>query len=253
MSKKINFKALLVFLFGFFLVSISLLVSGFFLLPGFFSSQEIQVESVALEEKKSIEKPQKEEHSPNVTFISKATDGLSMEVRCGEGVKKGAEVALYLESQSSCSVQVLSGQRVLKTERTFEPLNTYFCFPPEGDACFSEEELTIKKADLLKASKKQKKVQKPKKENNSVNIASEEVIGPATLTISSDVQAKIFIDGKFIRNAPLIKHKVSSGKHRIIIAAADGKKKMFNLNAEDTITYMRAWSFNSNQWNKFSP
>ena len=121
-------------------------------------------------------------------------------------------------------------------------------FPKNDKVCFTSAEL--EKAEEEKKKKKTKKVYKPKKKNNAVNVATEEVIGPATLTISADVQAKIFIDGKFIRQAPLIKHKVSSGKHRIIIASEDGKRKMFNLDAEDAVSYVRAWSFTTNTWSK---
>ena len=81
MSRRINTKALLVFFLGFSLVSVVLLGVGFVLLPELFSVQEVQVESIAVEDR-SVQKEPEPAKLPNVTFINQAKDGVSMEVRC---------------------------------------------------------------------------------------------------------------------------------------------------------------------------
>ena len=58
-----------------------------------------------------------------------------------------------------------------------------------------------------------------------------------------NIEAKIFIDGKFIRQSPLIRHKMNYGKHRFHLAAPDGRVKMFQIEIESGKEYVYIWSF----------
>ena len=74
--------------------------------------------------------------------------------------------------------------------------------------------------------------------------------GPGALSISSDVQAKIFIDGKLIRSSPLFKYTMKSGKHRVYISHPDGRIKKFEVDMKPATEMIFMWSFAEKRWLK---
>ena len=133
----------------------------------------------------------------------------------------------------------------------------------EDSSCRTEKEhqavLAEKSQKKIEASQK-KVASKPSttKKSTPKNLKNEAeiiVTGPATLTISADSEAIIFVDGKKIRKAPLFKYDVSPGEHKVdIISQVDFKKrKTFTLQTESGMNYIRQWSFQDNTWLKKIP
>ena len=73
---------------------------------------------------------------------------------------------------------------------------------------------------------------------------------PAKITISADISAKIFIDGKLIGPAPIINKQISPGKHSVILAPVFGgmkDQKKFTIDVKPGKAIYQ-WSFNDERW-----
>ena len=74
---------------------------------------------------------------------------------------------------------------------------------------------------------------------------------PAKITISADISAKIFIDGKLVGPAPIINKQISPGKHSVQLAPASGgikDIKKFTIDVKPGKTMIYQWSFNDERW-----
>jgi hypothetical protein len=73
----------------------------------------------------------------------------------------------------------------------------------------------------------------------------------AKITISADISAKIFIDGKLIGPAPIINKQISPGKHSVQLAPAAGgiqAIKKFEIDVSPGKSAIYQWSFNDERW-----
>lgn len=73
----------------------------------------------------------------------------------------------------------------------------------------------------------------------------------AKITISADISAKIFIDGKLIGPAPIINKQITPGTHSVQIAPASGgikAIKKFSIEVKPGKTMIYQWSFNDERW-----
>ena len=259
-KKKLSLKDLILFLVGFLGVSITALGIGFFVLPLVLDSpnsatvsiEEVQTIPVEPQVEEKAE-PEKKQSPPNV-FL--ATQKSTMKVDCGEqNTGEGKKVALFLENSQTCSVSLDGTTAKVK----LNPDERYFCFFDDDSSCRTEKEhreVEAEKAKEKSAAKAVKKEVKSKGPSKSLKNEAEIIVtGPATLTVSADSDAIIFVDGKKIRKAPLFKYDVSPGSHKVdIISQVDFKKrKTFTLQTESGMNYIRQWSFQDNAWLKKIP
>lgn len=264
-KKKLSFKDLILFLVGFLGVSITALCIGFFVLPLVLDSS--QNSTVSVEQVDTIPPaPQKEEMQakepppPSKPNVFLTTQKKTMTVTCSEdNTGEGQNVEMFLESAQTCSVS-FDGTTV---KVRLSPDEKYFCFFDEDSSCRTEKEHQEVQAEKsqkkMEAEASEKKITsktaKTSARKNLKNEAEIIVTGPATLTISADSEAIIFVDGKKIRKAPLFKYDVSPGAHKVdIISQVDFKKrKTFTLQTESGMNYIRQWSFQDNTWLKKIP
>ena len=262
-KKKLSFKDLILFLVGFLGVSITALCIGFFVLPLVLDSPQTSTVSVEqvdttppAQQKEEVQA--KEPPPPPKPNVSLTTQKKSMTVKCSEeNTGEGQNVEIFLESAQTCSVSF--DDTTVKVR--LSPDEKYFCFFDEGSSCRTEKEHQEVQAEKsqkkIEAEASQKKAATAKKSTrkNLKNEAEIIVTGPATLTISADSEAIIFVDGKKIRKAPLFKYDVSPGAHKVdIISQVDFKKrKTFTLQTESGMNYIRQWSFQDNTWLKKIP
>ena len=163
-------------------------------------------------------------------------------------------MAIFLSKRQTCVIEY--GEETAKVQ--LSPDERYFCFFDSYSSCRTEKEHRAvdqekKAAKNVSQSKTKKAVKRaPRNLKNEAEIV---VTGPATLTISADSDAIIFVDGKKIRKAPLFKYDVSPGSHKVdIISQIDFKKrKTFTLQTESGMNYIRQWSFQDNTWLKKIP
>jgi serine/threonine protein kinase len=73
------------------------------------------------------------------------------------------------------------------------------------------------------------------------------------MTVSSDTTAKVFIDGKFIRNAPLYRYSLKTGSHQVHLAHSDGRVKRFEVTVQENQESIFLWSFYENRWLRQQP
>ncbi len=76
-------------------------------------------------------------------------------------------------------------------------------------------------------------------------------VTPAKVTISADISAKIFIDGKLVGPAPIINKQIAPGKHSVQLAPASGgikDIKKFTIDVKPGKTMIYQWSFNDERW-----
>ncbi len=262
-KKKLSFKDLILFLVGFLGVSITALCIGFFVLPLVLESPERT--SVTVEEVQEIpssapkQKKIAPEEPPPSSNVFLATQKKTMTVQCGEEEEReGKNVELYLKNPQTCSVSFDDTTTKVK----LNPDEKYFCFFDDYSSCRTEKEHQQVEAEKAKIAEKSASKAEPvvKKQEKSPrrslkNEAEIIVTGPATLTVSADSDAIIFVDGKKIRKAPLFKYDVSPGSHKVdIISQTDFKKrKTFTLQTESGMNYIRQWSFQDNTWLKKIP
>ena len=107
-----------------------------------------------------------------------------------------------------------------------------------------------------KPKRKRKKVQEvdevritPPKEVKPTKKVDDKI--PAKITISADISAKIFIDGKLVGPAPIINKQISPGKHSVQLAPASGgikDIKKFTIDVQPGKTMIYQWSFNDERW-----
>jgi hypothetical protein len=256
-NQKLNLKGLILFFVGFFIVAISALGVGFFVLPLLLDQQE-EVPQVTI-----VDLPTKEEvvveplKKPN-TFIS--VESGSLRILCGTIYEaEGKKVGFFFEEPTACSISHESN----KAEVKFLPNEEYLCFVDGFSSCRTKDEQ--RKADDEEevkhvASSAKLKIAAPKISNKKPksrikNEAEVVVTGPAMLTVSTDIESTVFVDGKKIRKAPLFKYEVSPGTHTVIIySEADAtKRKKFTIQTESGMNYIRKWSFQNDTWLKKIP
>lgn len=271
-NKKLNLKGLILFCVGFIVFATAALGVGFFLLPKFVQKSDqitVVVEELPKVESSQQDAPKKQE--PN-TFFS-AQEG-SLFVQC-EGIEKqeGSRVGIFLDDQAKCIVQ--RGQN--QTEITAQKETEYVCFAQSFSSCRTiaeQKEAEQKEAEQKEAAQKEaeqkKQAQKEKQEaknqpkeipkvtsntNRLKNEAEVIVTGPASISISADIDAVIFVDGKKIRKAPLFKYEVSAGPHKVTIVDIKdfSRRTEFSIDAESGMNYIRQWSFQDNTWLKKIP
>lgn len=257
-KKKLSVKDLILFLVGFLAVSITALGVGFFVLPLVLedsSSDVVTVEEVQTETPKVQVEPKVEEVKPPPPNVLLATQSRTMRVMCdGDQTGEGQKVDIFLSKKQTCSIEY--DKKTVKVQ--LSPDERYFCFFDGYSSCRTEKE--HKTVEQEKAAQKKAVQAKPTKQVKKTsgtlkNEAEVIVTGPATLTISADSDAIIFVDGKKIRKAPLFKYDVSPGSHKVdIISQVDFKKrKTFTLQTESGMNYIRQWSFQDNTWLKKIP
>ena len=74
---------------------------------------------------------------------------------------------------------------------------------------------------------------------------------PAKITISADQSAKVFVDGKLLGMAPIIKRQISSGKHSVQLAPVSGgikDIKKFTIDVTPGKSLIYQWSFSDERW-----
>ena len=259
-KKKLSLKDLILFLVGFLGVSITALGIGFFVLPLVLDTPNPA--TVSVEEVQTIpsqptvqEKVEIEEAKPPPNVFLVAQKG-SMKVDCeDQKTGEGEKVELFLEKPQTCFIELDSTVAKVK----LNPSERYFCFFDNEASCRTEKEHQEVQAEKAKkksiASKPKVKKKTASPPRNLKNEAEIIVTGPATLTVSADSDAIIFVDGKKIRKAPLFKYDVSPGSHKVdIVSQVDFKKrKTFTLQTESGMNYIRQWSFQDNTWLKKIP
>ena len=261
-KKKLNLKGLILFCVGFVVFSAAALGVGFFVLPMFLEPSDqpaVVVEELPKVEESTEQESEKKE--PN-TFFSAQKGEVS--VQCdGTDKAEGARVGLFVETTSKCTV--LSGTS--QAEITAEQGAEYICFASSFSSCRTieeQKEVEKKEAEEKALAEKQQSVKNQSKSTPKVtsggssrlkNEAEVIVTGPATMTISADIDAVIFVDGKKIRKAPLFKYEVSSGSHKVIIVDEKdfSRRKEFSIDTESGMNYIRQWSFQDNTWLKKIP
>jgi hypothetical protein len=70
------------------------------------------------------------------------------------------------------------------------------------------------------------------------------------ITIAADRPAKVFINGQFERDAPLINHPLNSGEYRITLARSSDvtQRKVFHAVINSGQTRLYHWSFEEARW-----
>ncbi|MEC7986669.1 MAG: serine/threonine-protein kinase [Myxococcota bacterium] len=109
---------------------------------------------------------------------------------------------------------------------------------------------TVTNTPVVKQTKTKTKIRAKKKKQKVEPTKKTEVkaLGYGQVTISADVTSRVYIDGKFVRSAPLVKHKLPLGKHRFTIANENGDRKNFSFTVQDGYFYLYQWSFYDNSW-----
>ena len=261
MSKKVvGIRGLIGLLAIIVVVVIAVLVGGLLLLPKITemltegNRAQNQVEVVQEETSPKKEPESIVEPDPNTRFASLGED---IFVKCGKGEGKGKEISLFLPSKISCTVRTDQEE----TKFLASPDEEYVCLTKEAFQCLTKIEYEQQK-ERSKVSKKPTskpkaptKKQKAKIDNNLKNEEELTVQGPAMVTIGSDLEAMIYIDGKKMRKSPLFKHSISPGKHTVIIVpVADPRRKhKFTIETESGVGYIRKWSFEQGLWLKKIP
>lgn len=244
-------------------VIIAVLVGGLLLLPKITDmltdkQQKVQQEEVVQEVVSTEKEAVKEapDPDPNTTFSSLTND---IEVKCGSREGNGKEVALFLSSNVRCEVRLAEDA----TDFLATPEEEYVCLIKETFLCltkkqYEEQKEAEAKKITQKSTTKKTSTKKPSAKKTSSNLKNEEEItvsGPATITIGSDLEAMIYIDGKKMRKSPLFKHTISPGKHTVIIVptADPMRKHKFTIETKSGVGYIRKWSFEQGQWLKKIP
>ena len=111
-----------------------------------------------------------------------------------------------------------------------------------------------------KPKPKRKQKSKPKPEVEDVRITAPKEVKPTKsvddalpgkVTISADISAKIFIDGKLIGPAPIINKQIAPGTHSVQLAPASGgikDIKKFTIDVKPGKNAIYQWSFNDERW-----
>ncbi len=128
--------------------------------------------------------------------------------------------------------------------------------PGDGEfEAMPEEDLKPVSKPKTKSKPKRRKPKPVVEEVDDARIAPSKTknddASPAKITISADQSAKVFIDGKLVGSAPIIKYQLSAGKHSVQLAPATGgikdiKKFTVDVSAGKNVIYQ--WSFNDDRW-----
>jgi hypothetical protein len=176
-----------------------------------------------------------------LVFVSHLPDGESFSITCS-GITKNHESRIYfvVPEGDSCLIKgVDSNGKKYLLEINAPKTGAYGCFINGEKNCSPEE---IKQVLPRRT--------KPTTQSSSTT----EVIEPGLLTISSVEESKVFIDGKFVRNAPIFKHKLQPGEHRIHLAPTQAPTEgeyavqVIPLNVKSGISYTYQWSFSEKKW-----
>ena len=170
---------------------------------------------------------------------------------CIVGVLFGIKQVLFTPTET------LETQPV-QMEQKIKELDIIDGTPGEGD--FEEMPPPVKKKSKVKTKKAPKPKPKledvedvritPPKETVNKDVVESRVDAntPATVTISADISAKLFIDGKLIGAAPVIRRKLTPGEHRIHVAPKSGVIKKFTIKVKPGKEFIYQWSFNDERW-----
>jgi hypothetical protein len=253
-NQKLNLKGLILFFVGFFIVAISALGVGFFVLPLVLEQQEETPQATVIELPEKEEVVEKPPEEPN-TFVSVSRG--SLQISCGTTHEAtGNKIGFYFAEATSCIIRKDEQQ----TEMMLQPKEDYLCFEDGFSSCrtkdqqaqFAEEASRIAESVV----KKPPAPAPTKKTGTRIKNEAEVVVtGPAMITVSADIESTIFVDGKKIRKAPLFKYEVSPGPHTVIIySLVDAtKRKKFTIQTESGMNYIRQWSFQNDTWLKKIP
>lgn len=88
----------------------------------------------------------------------------------------------------------------------------------------------------------------PKEEKKPDTTSDSQDANVGQVTISADKSAKIFIDGRLVGPAPVIRKKLSAGEHRIYIAPSAGTIKKFTIQVDPGVELIYQWSFDDERW-----
>jgi hypothetical protein len=58
----------------------------------------------------------------------------------------------------------------------------------------------------------------------------------------------VYIDGRYVKRAPIVKHEMTPGPHNITFAAADGRQHAFEIVVESGEEQRFVWDFDRNEW-----
>ncbi|MGC6509958.1 MAG: serine/threonine protein kinase [Myxococcota bacterium] len=77
-----------------------------------------------------------------------------------------------------------------------------------------------------------------------------EPVQSGLITVAADRPAKIFINGQYVREAPLINYALTEGEHRIILARSSDvtQRKVFHAVIQSGQNRLYHWSFEEERW-----
>lgn len=175
-----------------------------------------------------------------LTFISFLPDTKSLRVSCGSLEKTStSRVSIVIPKGDDCNIIATDSTGASSTVEVKKPNGgIYLCFSEGKLACVIGEEPTLTVEPSVRKETPPRSKSKPKKE----------IIAAGYITISSDEDAHVFINGIKIRKVPLFKHKLTEGSHRVHLGSVNGKIKTFTIEVEAQKNYTYKWSFAEEQW-----
>ena len=259
-NNKVGTKGLIGFLLTVFVVVVVGVAGGIYLIVNFLPKENSAPEPIVENVKEQVSKKEtkEEKSSPNTTILS---SDIKVRLRCGgEDFDAQKKHELYIKNQKKCIVHL--GES--KSNQTFYPNKSYTCLLLDTKvSCMDEENYKEHLAQLEKkeakvpspstgkrATKTKKKTTTARPRTDLKNEADVTVTGPGTITIASDIQAMIYIDGKSYRKSPLYKQKIKAGKHNVtIVPVSDpARQKKFRVEVKSGVGYMFKWSFEEGRW-----
>ncbi|MBN2798379.1 MAG: protein kinase [Deltaproteobacteria bacterium] len=97
-------------------------------------------------------------------------------------------------------------------------------------------------------------IDEPTEDPESIAALVEAPLAPVAqtgmLTISATQAAEVYVDGKFIRNIPLVRREFDAGHHIVTIVAMDGRRKSFDLELVAGEEVRKVWDFDRGEWKR---
>ncbi len=82
------------------------------------------------------------------------------------------------------------------------------------------------------------------------STGSAEEMAPGLLTVGARQDGEVYVNGRFVRKVPLLKHELPPGDHTVLIVASDGRRKQFEVSLETGVELRRVWDFDSGEWRR---
>ncbi|MFT6142169.1 MAG: serine/threonine-protein kinase [Myxococcota bacterium] len=113
---------------------------------------------------------------------------------------------------------------------------------------FVEEAPMERVVVVRRAPEPEVEILEPEQQAEVLEAPAPVATGPGFLTIGARQPAEVYIDGRYIRQVPLVRGELSSGSHLITIQALDGRKKVFEVDMEAGEELRKVWDFDRSEW-----